>query len=318
VKPQGLRVRSRSKYYSLLERQTTPDRLTPRQRILHALNSPFTNETLPVRLTALFFDAGERGAYINTLMHLDTHKLIFYKESGGHTEAAIDIAAAIFDANGRQVCRIDKNLLIQTSNKTPDNLHDNGIAFQLLIPIKEPGPYQVRAVLYDTKSKQLGSAMQFIEIPDIQEGKLTLSSIVLAGDELPLNSVDEVEGMATNRNSNETAAVRIFKPGARIAWACQLLNARIDNEHKPQLKVQVRLFHKGRKVYSGTPSAITTETKGNTSRMLLTGKIHLERALPGYYAIQVIAIDMLAKEEDRTAVQSIDFEIQNIQGSSIF
>jgi hypothetical protein len=47
--------------------------------------------------------------------------------------------------------------------------------------------------------------------------------------------------------------VRIFKPGAGIAYAYQIFNAHADREKKPQLEAQVRLFRDGRQMYTSMP-----------------------------------------------------------------
>ena len=50
------------------------------------------------------------------------------------------------------------------------------------MPVKKPGGYQLRAVVRDSGSQRLGSAMQFVEVPDVKKGRLTLSSIVMGAE----------------------------------------------------------------------------------------------------------------------------------------
>ena len=44
------------------------------------------------------------------------------------------------------------------------------------------GAYQMRCVLRDGTTEHVGSATQFIEVPDVSKGRLTLSGIVMSGD----------------------------------------------------------------------------------------------------------------------------------------
>ena len=110
---------------------------------------------------------------------------------------------------------------------------------------------------------------------------------------------------------NGTAAVRIFKPGDTILWAYQILNAKTDDDNKSQIQTYVRLFREGQEVFCGQPSDMILEVQKNSGRMLGTGRMRLGRMPPGIYDLQVIVLDMLAKEKHRMALQSIDFEVQD-------
>src|SRR4030095_7916284 len=58
----------------------------------------------------------------------------------------------------------------------------SGFVYALEVPVKKPGAYQLRAVLHDTATQLTGSAMQFVNVPDFKNGRLTLSGIVLTQD----------------------------------------------------------------------------------------------------------------------------------------
>ena len=71
--------------------------------------------------------------------------------------------------------------------------------------------------------RTVGSASQFIDVPDIDKGRLALSGIVLRA-ELPQAKApagpDHPEGQqATDIDPQGTPAVRIFKPGTAIIMA---------------------------------------------------------------------------------------------------
>ena len=308
----GLRVRSRSRFFSVPSRDDDmPEPQSQQERINQALGSPFTDETLPVRLTPLFFEAGEEKPHVNALLHFDARKLTFSSIEEGWSEAIVDIVAATLDLDGKQVDIAYKRGVIQTRGKTFENMQKNGIAFLMHVPVKKPGSYLMRVVLYDNKSEQLGSATQFVDVPDIHKKELALSGIVLASGKLKPKAFSQSEGVIAYENSNGSAAVRIFKPGETIAWACQILNAKADRDGKPKLKVQVRLFHEGREVYPGNPIEMATEAQGDTSRIIATGQMELKQLAPGSYDLQVVVFDTLAKMNHQMAVQSMDFEVKD-------
>jgi VWFA-related protein len=312
----GLRVRSRSRFLSVPSQEEAPKPSSQQERINQALGSPFTDEAVPVRLTALFFQTLEEELYIHALLHFDAQKLTFSSVEGDWHETVVDIAAATLDADGKQVDTAYKRGVIQARGKTFENMQQNGIAFLMPVLVKKPGSYLMRVVVYDNKSGQLGSATQFIDVPDVRKKELALSGIVLAAQKLKPTAFSREGGVIAYENSKGTAAVRIFRPGETIAWACQVLNAKTDSGGKPQLKIQVRLFNEGREIYPGKALEMATEMQPGTSRILATGQMQLKRLSPGYYSMQVIVFDALANKDHQMAVQSMDFEVQNPQGES--
>ncbi len=306
----GLRVRSRSRFFSVPSQDEPPRRLSQQEQIDQALASPFTEETLPVRLTPLFIEAGEEKPHVNALLHFDSSKLSFQKIEGDWMEASVDIVATTLDADGKQVDIAYKRGAIQARGKTYENMQKNGVAYLMHLPVKNPGSYVMRVVLYDNRSKQLGSATQFVDIPDVHNKRLALSGIVLATDKLQPKAFSQEEGVIAYENSNGTAAVRIFEPSDTIAWACQILNAKADSSGKPKLKVQVRLFHEGREMNPEKPLETASQLLPDDSRFIATGQMKLKVLLPGYYAMQLIISDLLADKDHQMAVQSMDFEIR--------
>jgi hypothetical protein len=188
------------------------------------------------------------------------------------------------------------------------------------VPVKKPGAYQMRIALRDTANGQVGSATQFIDVPDVHKGHLALSGIMLSADNSKIaaaapapkdGSEDGEEGHVNEPDPNGTPAVRIFKPGTPIVYGYQILNAQADNAKKPELEVQTRLFRDGQEVYKGTPKPMEMGPADDPKRLLGGGRMQLgEKITPGDYVLQVVVTDKLAKEKYRMATQSMDFEIR--------
>jgi VWFA-related protein len=315
VKRPGLSVRSRSGFFGSTDQSAEP--LTRRERMRDALYSPFTPGTLPVRLTTLFSQTKDGAFCINALLHFDTSPLTFTEEEGWQ-KAVVDIVVTTFDVKGEQIDLADRTWTIMAKGETFKEMQKCGVVFLMRIPVKKWGAYQMRAVVSDTESGQLGSASHFIEIPDVGKGHLALSGIALASEQRQAGSVaDREEGMVADSKVNGTVAVRVFKPGDAITWAYQVLNAKTGNDHKSQLQTYVRLFHEGREVYVADTAEITREMHEDSNRLIGTGRMQLNKILPGDYALQVIVMDMLAGEKNRVAEQYIKFEVQGAQLTSV-
>jgi len=307
----GLRVRSRSEFFSTPDSSQEPDPFARRERIEQALQSPFTAGSLRIRLTALFSQTGKGTSCITALLHFDASQLTFSDDIDGWHRASFEVVAGLFTADGKQVELADKAWNFSVTGQTYQKMRKKGIAFLVNVPVKKPGTYQMRLVLRDPKTGQLGSALQIVEVPDTSGGKLALSGIVLAADQRqPASAFSQIEGPIEDEDSNRTAAVRIFEPDMKLAWAYQILNAKTGSDRRPQLQVQLRLFHEGQEIYA-RKTAMTPEAMEYSSRIISTGQMQLRKLPPGYYVLQVAVTDTLADEKHQLAAQSMDFEVRN-------
>ena len=65
-------------------------------------------------------------------------------------------------------------------------IREHGIKLYLSVPAKKPGGYYVRVAVKDRVSGNVGSAYEYVEIPDLKKNRLSLSDIFLIDrDEYP-------------------------------------------------------------------------------------------------------------------------------------
>jgi VWFA-related protein len=311
VKRPGLRVRSRTGFYGTPDSERAPVPETKQQQLVKALISPFSTGSLRVHLTTLFSNSEKQGSYINVMLHIDTHDLAFKQEADGSRSDLLDVAAVTFDAEGHQVDGVDRTYRFQFPEKDYDRILRNGLVYSAHVPIRKSGPYQMRVVLRDDTNQQLGSATQFIDVPDVTKDRLILSGLLLAADQPQASSAESpAEGVVDSDDPNGTPAVRIFKPGASVIYAYQILNAHADHDKKPQLEGHLRLFRDGQQVFASMPSPVSADKQLNPRRLIAAGRLQLTQIPPGQYVLQIIIADKLRKEKDRIAAQSMDFEIR--------
>jgi hypothetical protein len=309
VKRPGLTVRSRTGFYGRPDSQPTVPQ-TRKTQITDALVSPFASDDLRVRLTGLFSPSEKGSSAIQALLHIDARDLTFSEGPEGSKTAEGDIVAVTFDGDGEQIDTMARSFKITVPQDAHDKLLTAGLVYTAVLPVKKPGGYQLRTVVRDSGSQRLGSAMQFIEVPDVKKNRLTLSGIVMAanlperGDEDPNGAVDrtQIEGMP---------AVRIFKSGAVVSYAYKVLNARLDVEKKPQLETQIRLYRDGQLAYASRGASVIAESVQNGKQLVLTGQMQLKQIAAGDYTLQVIVEDHLRYDKYRIATQAIDFQVRS-------
>ena len=313
VKRPGLHVRSRSGFFGTTDRQQQPVAHTREAQLAHAFTSPFASGAIHVRLTTLFSSAPQSGAFLSGLLYIDGQDLEFTDEPDDWHKAVIDVVAVTFGDNGQSVDSSDRTYTIRLRGQTYRTVLAQGLIYSMHHPVKKPGAYQMRVALRDAGSAQVGSASQFVEVPDVSKGRLTLSSVVLkeAGAAAAPVAPDHPEGQVNEPNPSGSVAVRIFKPGASLMYGYQILNAETNSAKQPELEAQTRLFRDGKQVYAGKPNEVSAAEQPDPKRLIAGGVMRLGAKMdPGDYVLQVIVTDKLAKEKYRTATQWMDFEVR--------
>ena len=181
--------------------------------------------------------------------------------------------------------------------------------------MKQPGAYQLRFAVRDADTEHIGSASEFVEVPEVDKGmRLAVSGLVAAGYEPPppagaagaIGTAEDYEP-----NPELSPAVRRFRRGTRMDFGYVIYNARTDKSTgRPRLMTQVRLFRDGKQVFASDAEPFDPGTQIDLKRLTATGRLRLGGDLtPGEYLLQVIVTDALAPEREGTVTQWTDFEI---------
>jgi hypothetical protein len=186
----------------------------------------------------------------------------------------------------------------------------NGFIYTLRVPVKRSGPYQLRIALRDMNSDRVGSATQFIEVPDLKKDRLTLSSVIVEGaaNEQPAAASDAAEDGIEDVDPLASVTLRTFRQGTAVSYGCYIYNGRVGSSRQPQLESEVRLYRDGTEVLRTRRHPVGTTTQ-TTPHPLAGGVLKLGPEMtPGTYVLEVAVIDRLAKKHSR-ATQTVDFEV---------
>ena len=312
VKSARLQVRSRMGFLGQSEEDVSDAPRTREAQLIGALTSPFSSGSIHVRLTSMFnrMPDGEPG--ISALLYIDAKDLDFAEEPDGQRKATLEVAAWTFGDSGTAVDQSDRSFTVALRHDQYDATLKKGLIYSVNLPVRKPGPYQMRVAVRDASSAQLGSASQFIEIPDLKNGRLELSSILLRQDTGAASSdAGHSEGRVSEPDPAGSAAVRIFKPGDALVYGYFVFNARTDLSKKADLVVETRLSRDNQRIYRSQPMIpnLGTETDAHTFRA--GGHFQLAASItPGDYVLQVIVADKLARARNDYASQWIDFEVE--------
>lgn len=329
VKRPGLTVRSRSGFYNFVTAKAPARRLSRAEQLIAALTSPFNSGSVNLRLTTLFGNDAKTGSFMRSLLHVQARDITFVEEPGGWHKAVFDVAAITFGDNGMVVDQVDRVQTIRVRGEPYKRALENGFVFIITVPIKKPGAYQLRTALRDTASERVGSASQFIEVPDMKKNQLALSGIAVNGFDpstrgkapdsaatqqalAPGAQSGSAEEEITDQNPQAGPAVRKFRRGMILQYGYVIYNAHANKTSRPLLQTQMRLFREGKEVFTGQVQPFDASNQPDLKRLAAAGALQLSTDMqPGEYILQIIVTDPLAKTKYQVATQWIDFEITN-------
>ncbi|HXD30833.1 MAG TPA: VWA domain-containing protein [Pyrinomonadaceae bacterium] len=321
LRPGKFKVRMRHGFIGVSDKESVAAApATPREQIMKALFSPFGSADVHVRLTSLFSNDAKLGSMARSMLHVKGDDLTFVDTQDGWHKTTFDVVAVTFNANGEVVDQVGRTHTLRVKGDGYQHVLNDGFVYFVTFPIKKPGAFQLRVALRDHDSQRVGSATQFIEVPDIKKNRLTLSSVIVTGKDLqkkkpaenssagaaaPADSGEEVED-ATN-----TAAVRRFHVGSVLSYVLAIYNAKLDKSTASlQVHTQVRLFRDGNPVFTGKEQPLVPGNVTDMKRVPAGGSLILGSDLtPGEYVFQIVVTDLLADAKHRVATQWIDFEL---------
>jgi VWFA-related protein len=319
-RPGKFNVRMRNGFYGITDEEAVAVRRTPIQQLLGALTSPFGAAGVHLRLTSLFANDPKLGSYMRSFLHVRARDLTFTAEPDGSHQSVFEVIAITFGDNGTVIDEIGRTHTIRVKGKTYERILKDGFVYHVVVPLKKPGAYQLRAALRDQASARVGAATQFVEVPDVKKNRLTLSGILIRGmspqafkkgDSALSNQEQNSEDQGDEMDPTASAAVRQFQRGYVIEYGFFIYNAEIEKTSgKPNVQFQNRLFRNGQPVFAGKEIPLNLSNQPDLKRLSAGAAIQLgAEMVPGDYVLQIVVTDLLAKEKRRVASQWIDFEI---------
>lgn len=310
----GLSVRSRSGFYEAGSAEASKRKpATREEQLREALTAPFDSGDLRLQLTALFADDRKFGTYVHTLIYVSARDLKFKEEAGGWQSASFDLIAVAYDDAGKVAGQLGRTRTLRTRGADYERLIREGFVYFIDLPLKKPGGYQLRAALRDSATGRVGSAGQFVEVPDLKDGRHALSGLIVNGEDSRegANGAASLSTSEEGRAAETSPAVRRFRRGALLDYGFYIYGARLNpSTQRPSLTTELRLFREGRPVFKGKPLPFDAAGQTDLKRLVAGGGFRLGTDLsPGDYVLQVIVTDLLAEEPRRSSTSWIDFEI---------
>jgi len=303
VKVVGLHVRSRSQFYGVEDEEARPVYHTRDEQIAAALASPFDTAGVRASLASQFLDRETWGPEVRVMLHLDARDLSLQNQPDGSKKIVFDAAVMMYGENGGVA---DAKYFTFTNTPSEANLETvlkRGLDFLIEVPVEKPSAYQLRAAVRDPPTGRVGSVSQFIDVPDLRKGRLTVSGLVL-------NATGSGE---------EGPSVRQFQPGERVSYGFEVYNAQHDPAtNQAQLDGLIRIFRDGNQVAALRAEPARPEERPDPKIATMSGWLQFGCAAPpGEYLLEATITDRLAKGKYSVASQWTDFEVASAPANCV-
>lgn len=306
-----VRVRYRSGFFGIADEKFVSGGSTGRDKALRALASPFAINEISLRLRTLFTAADGKNAIVRSYLHIPAGDLKFEKVDDAGYKATFELVAMSFGDNGVPVDKFFRTFTITLPEFLYRRSLESGIVYQFEIPVKKAGGYQYRLALRDTATDKVGSASEFIEVPKLDNNRLSLSGVVLMG--IPRDVWQQYSSGALTEASLSRAtdperdtALRQFKVGTVLRYGALVFNVDRPKNVRGGLNARMRIFKDGKVHFEGDPFTVGVSAAGEAE---VTGGIILARDMPpGEYVMQIIVQNALEGSK-RSASQFVQFDI---------
>jgi VWFA-related protein len=275
-----------------------PSAKGPEAALISALGAPSARVGLPTTLAVSFLDVPGTGPVISASTQMATDVLGYGDD--GKQPAAIDLAGVILNDLGKPAGSFKTRLNVNPSAQADAAAHPS-VIYSHKIPLK-PGIYQVRVAARDDKSGRVGSAAQWIEIPDLLGKQLTLSSLLVGGQ-----SIGSTQKQEAGSEQVQFSVDRRFARGAHMNFLTIIYNAARGSGGNPELDAQIKISRGPQTMVTSPLRRVTVDGATDVARIPYGADIALQTLPPGRYLLQVTVWDRVAKT---TATQQISFEIE--------
>jgi VWFA-related protein len=278
---------------------------TPESQLRSAFNAPVPQRALPTSLVANYLDTPREGPSLAVALQIKGAAVEF-TQAGEKATAEIDVVGRVFNSQGKPEGFFNDRLTVGRPASSLNEGDPSDIYYNYQAKLK-PGLYQVRVAARDVKSGRLGSAEQWIEIPDLAARRLALSSLLLGERAKEPKQQKVVSTTDLAPGGIQISVDRRFASTSHLRYVLYIYNAARGQGAKtsPDVALQTQIF-RGSSLVMTSPSRQVSAEGQDPAQLSYAAEIPLNEMAPGRYELRITVIDRVAKT---SATQRASFEV---------
>ena len=266
---------------------------TAEAELRNALADYYPSNSLPTLLSLTYLNTPKNETVLTSSIQIASRGLRYGDD--GKQPAQIKLAGVILNDKGKIASSFRNQLNV---NPLSGQSETSGVIYNQHTPLA-PGIYQMRVAARDEKSGRVGSAMEWVLIPDLTKRGLTLSSVLLGGQVLENKS---------SKDGNAQVQLSVdhrFARSSHLGYWIFVYNARRDAAGTPSLIAQTQVLRDGQVILSA-PQRKLNNGSPDPDRIPFGEELSLDTLTPGKYDLRVTITDSIA---GTNATQTIDFQV---------
>jgi VWFA-related protein len=262
---------------------------TGERELLDALRAPLPRGALPTTMAVGYVQGEKAGSVMTVSVELEREALTFAQGEGSRAE--FDVVGAVIDDRGKNVAQFGQKLSVIPDPAIPESEQHVIYSFSLALP---PGLYQVRAATRDAQSGRTGSAIQWVEVPEMKK-QFTMSSLFL-GERTAGQTTAAAAKPEDVPRSVLLSVDRRFARTSHIRFLTYVYNAVAGASSQPDVALQIQIFRDDQPVFTAPLVKLkTNEEAARLAQLPYMAELSLGGFQPGSYVLQITAIDRAAK-----------------------
>ena len=255
-----------------------------------ALTDFYPSSSLETVLSLTHLNSPANGPLLTSSFQIAGSSLDYGND--GRQPATVKLAGVILNEKGKIAASFQKQLDVKPIDPAPED--STGIIYNHRQPLA-PGIYQVRVAARDERSGRVGSAMQWVVIPDLSTRQLTLSSLLLGGQVLDSSKGAQVQLSVDHH----------FSRSDHLGYWIFIYNAKRDAAGATNLVAETQVL-RDEKVILAASRKLSNDSS-DPQRIPYGADLDLRLLTPGTYDLRVRITDAVA---GTSATQTSAFVVQ--------
>jgi VWFA-related protein len=300
----GAHIRYRNGYYAPRDFQHLEKEDRDHQ-LADAMRSESPEVDLPIAVETAMFRLNDQHVYVPISAKLSSSALDWAKKHGRH-EAAFDFAAEVLaQPSGQSVAQLRDTITVHLDEERFQQVNRSNLVYQGGV-VLAPGSYRMKFIARENESGKIGTFEQSFTVLQRPAGRMTLSSVLLSSQLVPVAKSSEVQTRGQGTRAQIAASplemegekivpsvTRFFTQQQTLYVFFQAYYPEKTDKAEPfdpnTLRAGLVFFRGGVQVNTTpllAPTAVDAQTRTASYRISLP----LAKLPSGHYTVQAVAI----------------------------
>jgi VWFA-related protein len=242
----------------------------------NALKDFYPKHAIPLQLSLIYLDTPASGPVLTTSVQVPADALSYDEEN--KKPARVTIAGIILNDQGKAAGSFKTGLEVRERPRD-EGADASNVIYNNPAALK-PGIYQVRVAARDERSGLVGSAMEWIVIPDLTMRQLSLSSLMMG-----------LQNVESTGERIQWSVDRKFAQGSRVKFMTFVYNTAGSASGGPNLRAQVYVYRDSQRLISNALASVDVANR-DPERIPFASDLDLRQLPPGAYVLEVTIEDL--------------------------